>query len=173
MDSSAAAPHRHSFGIGVAGPVDPVLSLPDEASSETHHVATTTTTTIDHRPNTTRQRSRTGSNASRLLVTDAPPFWTTTPPRPTRSFSALSHGSLHRPAAILLEDHSSEHNEHTQSCWARSVRVDDYVVVSGRTGVGAYVVWHCTVGTLEGGNFILRKRYVLERVFGHIEWPVN
>lgn len=50
-----------------------------------------------------------------------------------------------------------------QSCWAESASVDEYVVVSGVTGVGAYVVWHCTVKTLKGGDLEIRKRYV-----GHV-----
>ncbi|KAF2482260.1 Phox homologous domain-containing protein, partial [Neohortaea acidophila] len=47
-----------------------------------------------------------------------------------------------------------------QGCWAKSAAVDDYVLVSGATlGVGAYVVWHCTIQTLKGGNLVIRKRY--------------
>lgn len=73
----------------------------------------------------------------------------------------MSYHSLlqDRPAAILLEDHSEEHNQQTQSCWARSVSIDDYIIVSGPTGIGAYVVWHLTVSTLKGGDLEIRKRY--------------
>ena len=65
----------------------------------------------------------------------------------------------HRPAPILLEDHSEESHEQTQACWAQSVTVDDYILVTGATGIGAYVVWHCTVRTLAGGDMAVRKRY--------------
>ncbi|CZT19430.1 uncharacterized protein RCC_05281 [Ramularia collo-cygni] len=73
----------------------------------------------------------------------------------------MSHQSLHdiRPSAIVLEDHSAEHSQQTLSCWAQSVSIDDYVIVSGPTGIGAYVVWACTVRTLKGGELSLRKRY--------------
>lgn len=90
-------------------------------------------------------------------VIDAPPFWT----RHGRSVSTVSYHSMkqHRPTPILLEDHSEEYHEQTQACWARTVSVDEYVVVSGATGIGAYVVWHCTVSTLKGGDLSIRKRY--------------
>ena len=162
---SATSPHKSDDAVvataaAAAATGDSVeLTKHDSPQQETHHVTTTATA---HPPDLARQRSRTGSNAThdsrRLLVTDAPPFWTS-PTRPGRSISVVSYSSLNRPSAILLEDHSSEQNEQTQSCWAQSVRVDDYVIVSGRTGVGAYVVWHCTVGTLQGGDFTIRKRY--------------
>lgn len=101
---------------------------------------------------------RSKSNRSSLQVTDAPPFWT----RHGRSVSNVSYQSLAqtRPPAIQLEDHSEEDHEQTQGCWARSVTVDDYVVISGQTGIGAYIVWNCTVSTLKGGDLSIRKRYV-------------
>lgn len=88
---------------------------------------------------------------------DTPPFWT----RHGRSISTVSYQSIsqHRQAPILLEDHSEEHHEQTQACWARSVTIDDYVIVTGATGIGAYVVWQCTVSTLKGGDMQIRKRY--------------
>lgn len=91
-------------------------------------------------------------------VTDAPPFWS----RHGRSVSTVSYHSIvqTRRAPILLEDHSEENHEQSLSCWAQSVSVDDYVIVSGPTGIGAYVVWHCTVSTIKGGDMSLRKRFV-------------
>src|SRR5579862_365522 len=54
------------------------------------------------------------------------------------------------PALITLEDHTEEPSDKSTALWAKSVVIRDYVVVSGsRTGVGAYVVWNCTVDTLE------------------------
>ncbi|KAK5134367.1 hypothetical protein LTR08_006547 [Meristemomyces frigidus] len=90
-------------------------------------------------------------------TTDAPPFWS----RHDRSLSTVSYHSITHPNRnpILLEDHSEESHEATQSCWAKSVTVDDYTILTGPTGIGAYVVWHCTVGTLNGGDLELRKRY--------------
>lgn len=89
-------------------------------------------------------------------VTEIPPFWSPTS-RHGRSVSYQSIGH-NRPRPILLEDHSEEDNELSQSCWAQSATIDEYVLVTGPTGIGAYVVWHCTVKTLKGGDMTIRKR---------------
>ncbi|THW43827.1 PX-domain-containing protein [Aureobasidium pullulans] len=60
---------------------------------------------------------------------------------------------------IDLVDQSDEDHEIGRACWASDVSVDDYVVVSGPTGIGAYVVWSCTIETFKGGSITLRKRY--------------
>ncbi len=86
------------------------------------------------------------------------PYWNGTP-RNARSVSNASYStSLMRAGQIRLEDHSEESHELAQGCWAKSATIDNYVLVSGRTGIGAYVVWHCTVKTLKGGDLTLRKR---------------
>ncbi|EME38286.1 hypothetical protein DOTSEDRAFT_75748 [Dothistroma septosporum NZE10] len=110
---------------------EPASALPSPASSDTPPLRTT------------------------KRVTDAPPFWH------TRRISTASYRSLNqtRPAAIVLEDHSDDRDLQAQSCWARAVSIDEYVVVSGPTGIGAYVAWHCTVSTLKGGDLSIRKRY--------------
>lgn len=89
-------------------------------------------------------------------VTDAPPYWMSGPARHSRSTSYHSLNQT-RPPAILLEDNTDDRHDHSQSCWAQSVSIDEYVVVSGPTGIGAYVVWRCTVST-QGGDLCLRKR---------------
>nr|OQO30557.1 hypothetical protein B0A51_01183 [Rachicladosporium sp. CCFEE 5018] len=88
----------------------------------------------------------------------SPPFWLT---RHDRSISTVSYQSIveTRPAPISLEDHSSASHEQSLGCWARSVTVDEYVIVSGPTGIGAYLVWNCSVATLKGGVMSIRKRY--------------
>lgn len=87
------------------------------------------------------------------------PYWTGAT-RQTRSSSNVSYDSTgwRRAGQILLEDHSEESHDLTQGCWARSAVIDDYVLVSGANGMGAYVVWHCTVQTLKGGDLVIRKR---------------
>jgi len=89
------------------------------------------------------------------------PYWDFSSTRP-RAQTNLSYHSLNfaPPTPIRLEDHSDS-TSHTLAgnCWARSATIDDYVLVSGSTGLGAYVVWHCTVSTLKGGNLVIRKRY--------------
>lgn len=103
-----------------------------------------------------------------------PPYWLH-----SRSISNASYQSIGypRPGAIVLEDHSEEDNIFSQSCWARHATIDEYVLISGPTGIGAYVVWHCTVETLKGGDVTIRKRYSefdqlradLVRAFPHAE----
>lgn len=91
--------------------------------------------------------------------TEAPAFWSTRHEHNrTASYHSISHLG---PGPIQLEDHSEEQHEQSQGCWARSVTVDDHTVVSGTSGIGAYVVWHLTVSTLKGGDMNIRKRYVL------------
>lgn len=89
---------------------------------------------------------------------DIPPYWTGRHGRSTSSASCQSLAEP-RPAPIVLEDHSDEQNEQSQGCWARSVTVGGYTIISGPTGIGAYVVWHVRVHTLKGGDVTLRKRY--------------
>lgn len=90
-------------------------------------------------------------------VTDAPPFWSRHGRSvSTTSYHSITHSNRH---PILLEDHSADHSPSTQSCWAQSVAIDDYVILTGPTGIGAYIVWHCTVRTLKGGDLEIRKRY--------------
>ncbi|KAF2217568.1 hypothetical protein CERZMDRAFT_27916, partial [Cercospora zeae-maydis SCOH1-5] len=63
------------------------------------------------------------------------------------------------------------------SCWAQSVCIDSYSVVSGNGNIGAYVVWNLTVRTVSGGEMPLNKRYSqfdrlrtdLIRAFPHAE----
>lgn len=88
------------------------------------------------------------------------PYWTGST-RQARSSSNVSYDSTgwRRAGQILLEDHSEETHDLSQGCWAKSAVIDDYVLISGASGMGAYVVWHCTVETLKGGNLVIRKRY--------------
>lgn len=94
---------------------------------------------------------------SNTKMSVAPPYWT----RHSRTVSNASYHSLGQPRSgpILLEDHSDEGHDLAQGCWAKSATVDEHVLVSGPTGIGAYVVWLCTVKTLKGGDVVIRKRY--------------
>ncbi|KAF2099890.1 hypothetical protein NA57DRAFT_55825 [Rhizodiscina lignyota] len=77
----------------------------------------------------------------------SPPYWQTQHAR------SWSNGSLDRsrPAPIALEDHEELGSETSKALWAKHVTVDEPVVVSGNapSGLGAYVVWNCTVDTLD------------------------
>ncbi|KAF2498687.1 PX-domain-containing protein [Lophium mytilinum] len=84
-----------------------------------------------------------------------PPYWQ----QHQRTTSNVSVDKA-QSAQITLEDHTDEGSEQCKALWAKHVSIDDYVVVSGTTpGVGAYVVWNCTVETLDGGPMKIMKRY--------------
>lgn len=56
------------------------------------------------------------------------------------------------PGAITLEDNDNAADVKNKACWAKSVYIEDYVVVNeNRTGIGAFVVWNITVETLRVG----------------------
>ena len=118
---------------------------------------------LDHpNPASTQPPMQTSADAAAASThadcQSAPPvFWTTRHLR-TASYHSISHLG---PGTIQLEDHSEEQHEQSQGCWARSVTVDDYTVVSGPSGIGSFVTWHLTVSTLKGGDMSIRKRYVL------------
>ncbi|ORY15038.1 Phox homologous domain-containing protein [Clohesyomyces aquaticus] len=88
-----------------------------------------------------------------------PPYWQ----RHERNESTLSAASAENLALcqpILLEDHTNEGSEQCKALWAKHVSIDDYVIVSGSApGLGAYVVWNCTVETLDGGPMKIMKRF--------------
>ncbi|KAL4902586.1 hypothetical protein BDW74DRAFT_158068 [Aspergillus multicolor] len=84
-----------------------------------------------------------------------PPYWSH-----HRNASRVSQISTDGAPAITLEDHTEDPNSETsRGLWAKSVTIDDHVVVQGKTGIGAYVVWNCKIRTLEGGMITVRMRY--------------
>ncbi|ETN36954.1 uncharacterized protein HMPREF1541_07942 [Cyphellophora europaea CBS 101466] len=84
----------------------------------------------------------------------SPPYW-----QHKRTDSNATQTSLH-PPPISLEDHTAPESPSKSSLWAKSISIDDYVIVNGNpTGIGAYVVWNCIVQTLDGGPLTIRKRY--------------
>jgi hypothetical protein len=76
-----------------------------------------------------------------------PPYWK----REDSNLSGqASAETLARPPPIQLEDHTDAGSEQCKALWAKSVTIDDYVIVDGTApGVGSYVVWNCTVETLD------------------------
>jgi hypothetical protein len=104
-----------------------------------------------------------GATSTAPAEEEAPVFWSNsgTATRHNRSFSTVSYHPLssERPTPIVLEDRSDEAHDAAQGCWAASVTIDDYTIVSGSGPMGAYVVWHCAVRTLKGGELEFRKRY--------------
>jgi hypothetical protein len=83
-----------------------------------------------------------------------PPYW-----KPSRTSSLEDLSSL-RPPPITLEDHTLSREASRAALWAKSVSINEYVIVRGNPlGTGAYVVYNCTVQTLDGGPLTIRKRY--------------
>lgn len=84
---------------------------------------------------------------ARLAV--VPPYWQ------HRRYESYASANIVRPPAIILEDHTEDLE---QNClWAKEVSLQDYVVVSGNIpSVGDYVVWTCTIKTLDVGPSLLQ-----------------
>ena len=136
----------------------PLPNRPEEEALHLDHSSPASSTPDQPPMQTSADAAAASTHADRQ--TDVPPlFWSTRQHSRSTSYHSISHLS---PGTIQLEDHSEEQHEQSQGCWARSVTVDDYTVVSGSSGnLGAYVVWHLTVSTLKGGDMSIRKRYVL------------
>ena len=76
-----------------------------------------------------------------------PPYWQHHGRHASRMSSYSTDG---HPTPISLEDHTEDGSEQSKGLWAKGVTIDDYVVVSGTApGLGAYVVFNCTVETLD------------------------
>ena len=87
-------------------------------------------------------QSSASSTTSRPISGVVPPYW-----RHNRNISQASQSSLR---GITLEDHTADPDSETsRGLWARSVSIEDHVVVHGMTGVGSYVVWNCRIQTLD------------------------
>lgn len=89
----------------------------------------------------------------------SPPYWLR-----ERSATQSTTLSLERPPPITLKDNTDDdYNDPAhahQQLWARSIAIDDYVIVRGNNvAIGAYVVWICKVETLDGSPMVIRKRY--------------
>lgn len=83
------------------------------------------------------------TSSSRPVSAVIPPYW-------HRHGRNVSSASLQGLQGITLEDHTADPDSETsRGLWARSVAIDDHVVVRGMTGVGSYVVWNCTIQTLD------------------------
>ncbi len=101
-----------------------------------------------------------------------PPYW-----QHRRSISHVSQISVDRPRPITLRDRTESISSSSGALWAKSISIEDYVIVRGNvTGIGDYVVWICKVQTLDvsiqlktyddnslangiqGGPMVIRKR---------------
>lgn len=93
-----------------------------------------------------------------------PPYWQSH----QRNASYISNYSADngRPTPIGLEDHTDEGSDHCKVLWAKRVTIDDYVVISGTApAFGAYVVFNCTVETLDVSSEPHRDALVCRAMF--------
>ncbi|KAF2863437.1 Phox-like protein [Piedraia hortae CBS 480.64] len=85
-----------------------------------------------------------------------PPYWT-----PVPSFLDVSPSA----SQITLVDRSSLSNTHSQSCWAQSVTIPKFTIVSSSIPdpanlAGAYVVFHINITLLNSNGVLsIQKRY--------------
>lgn len=95
------------------------------------------------------------NESKRLSYQAAPPYWLR-----NRSTTHSTIRSIETPPAITLKDNTEVAPKAHNQLWARSIAVDDYVVIQGNgVGIGSYVVWICKVEMLDGNPMTIRKRY--------------
>ncbi|PMD38175.1 Phox-like protein [Hyaloscypha variabilis F] len=109
--------------------------------------------------NTSPQQDTGGDSPITSPIT-SPPYWIQSH---QRSSSAISIESIPN-GAITLQDNTDGEDGKNKACWAKSVYIEDHVIINGsRMGIGgnlgAFVVWNITVETLHGGTMRIRKRY--------------
>ena len=79
------------------------------------------------------------------LKTNIPPYW-----QHQRAISNASIISNGEPPPITLEDHTGEAAGLRSPLWARTVTIENYIIVSGSVkGIGDYIVWICKIDTLD------------------------
>lgn len=98
----------------------------------------------------------------------SPPYW---------QLRLRSHSSLSSTVAkqkrlsgtIRLEDHTEESSETYNSVWAKAVTIDDFTVVGAGVGpaLGSYVVWNCTIETLNVSETIMHYSTCTRSAFKH------
>lgn len=140
-------PSLHSAARDNDSPYTPKMTASDTMAARTEPETSGSTDEIRRSPSPSPAKPTAGV---------VPPYW-----RHSRAASRASHVSLDSSTGrlITLEDHSEDLScDTSRGLWARSVTIDDYVVVKGTTGIGAYVVWNCKIETLEVGSlFPLRE----------------
>ncbi|KAJ0421093.1 hypothetical protein BJY00DRAFT_116189 [Aspergillus carlsbadensis] len=141
-----------------ASPPDP---LPAFSSASDHD----TLPAASHSTNSSPASSQSPNHSpkQRPVSGIVPPYWSH-----QRNASRTSQISIDGGPAITLEDHTEDPNcETSRGLWAKSVTIDDHVVVEGKTGIGAYVVWNCRIRALEGGIITVRMRYPRETPYSY------
>lgn len=173
MESTTIPNHHSRSDIGTS--INTTNSNPPaNPNSSKSEIITTTSHIPPPAPNPRAKPTSPSSITS--SITSPPPYWSH-----NRPISQVSIESID-PSGITLQDNTAEGDDgdvhgvargKNEACWARSVVIDDYVVVngSGRMGsgmgisnIGAFVVWNVRVDTLEVCvSFLLRPSRTPER----------
>ena len=104
-----------------------------------------TTSTISGSPAITVSEPQSRAKPPPIPGQFPPPYW-----QHRRSVSHVSQISIDRPRPITLRDRTESVSSSSGALWAKSISIEDYVVVRGNvTGIGDYVVWICKVQTLD------------------------
>jgi hypothetical protein len=91
------------------------------------------------------QNPQDGVNSPVTSPITSPPYWVSSHQRSSSNISVESIAA----GAITLQDNTDSDDTKNKACWAKSVYIEDHVVVKERrTSIGAFVVWNITVETL-------------------------
>lgn len=89
-------------------------------------------------------------------ASEVPPYWQ------HRRYESYASANIVRPTPIILEDRTEHPSECTSPLWAKGVLLDGYAVVSGKLpSLGDYVVWSCTIATLDVGDWAAALDFAL------------
>ena len=84
----------------------------------------------------------------------SPPYWQ----HQYRRDSYVSVKNDSDSAPITLEDHTEEPSELSVSLWAKTVSIENHVIISGNVpGISDYVTWICKVETLDVSRAISKS----------------
>jgi len=113
------------------------------------------TSISDHQHHGTNDGDRL-DHSSVISPVSSPPYWISAHQRSVSNISVESTAE----GAITLRDNTEGEDAKNKACWAKSVYIENYLVVRGSTpGIGAFVIWNITVETLQGSSIRIRKRY--------------
>jgi hypothetical protein len=100
----------------------------------------------DFRSSTSAGSEVGNGNDSPVTSPISPPYWVQ---GHQRSVSNISVESVPN-GGITLQDNTDGEDAKNKACWAKSVQIEDHVIINGnRTGIGAFVVWNINVETLQ------------------------
>ncbi|ODA79483.1 hypothetical protein RJ55_05076 [Drechmeria coniospora] len=162
--ASAILSDKRQAAAGMHGGETSISSVRPFASSSPRHldIAARPGEAVDGAGRAAEAATEADLAASASSPPTSPPYWlNSSVQHGQRSTSNLSVDSVLPAGAITLCDNdTTEGNDRSDACWAKSVEIVDYTTVNGSTtNIGAFVVWIVKVETLTGSYMNIRKRY--------------